>query len=366
MLGTMALAAVMAVAFAQNPNNTGNGTMSTTVQTTTASGQPWNGSISTFATTNNMSWEDAASAIALARAMNMQPNTIVTMRGTVNTPYYQMAPAFIISEQSGHPVADIWQAYQGGQTWMQIANQYNVPATYWNPTNVDTSNWTNDDFTNGVWHGVMANYYGMTPDDWVFFNTRKTPMNEVVVGEVVSRQDNTPIRDVMTAYGTHPDWVSVDEQYAANAGGAKNQSQQTQTLATMPVNNGNAQAMNPPNPDNTTTMTTTTSGATTQTNPPQGTTESTTTTNTTTTTTTPVPDQEPTTVGSTGPVKITPQDSPIQEWQINGASIVPYDYAYLEGHGGVMSTSSTSMYTLHRRHRRSYYRHYRHHRRHRR
>jgi hypothetical protein len=371
MLGTLALATVMAAAFAQTPTNSSNGTMSTVDQgMQTGTTQTNNGTVVMFMRTNNMNWEDAAAATALARAMDVAPTQVMTMRGTMTGPYYQMAPAFIISHYSGKPVADIWQAYQGGQTWMQIANSYNLPTTYYNPGNVDTSNWTNDDFTNGVWHGVFTNYYGMTPDDWVYFSTRKMPMNELVVGEVLARQDNTPLKDVMTAYGTHPDWNSVDQQYAVNIGGPQNQSQNTQTMQTMQTTpamqtTGQEAMSNGSNPTSSNVMAGTTNGSnmngqnsgssTVQPANNNAAVQGSTTTQTTTTTTA-EPDNSPKTAANNGPVDMTAKDNPVQEWQINGGNIRPYDPWLGQG-----SSSTSSSYTLHRRARHHKARHHRHH-----
>src|SRR5438309_1044030 len=109
LLTSAALAAVMAVSFAQTNQN-----QTTVVRTP-------DGDIVTFVNSNNLSFEDAAAAMAIGRSLNMDPAAVLAARGTINAPFYQLAPAYVIQQQSGKPLSDIWNMYQNGSTWMQIA-----------------------------------------------------------------------------------------------------------------------------------------------------------------------------------------------------------------------------------------------------
>lgn len=227
MLSSLALAAVIAASFAQTnsgQNNTGttngNVTITSPVQGTTT--------ISTFATTNNMTWEDAAAALALARAYNMQPDMIITQRGTVTSPYFDLAPAYMIASQSGKPFTEIWQMYNNGTTWMDIAHQLNVSPTYYNPSSTDMTSWTNTDFQNGVWTYILQNSYKMTPEDFTYFNEQHVPMNQVVVADVYGMEANRPVRDIYTDYTKYNDWPKMYQSYSS-----------TTTTSMMPANKGN-------------------------------------------------------------------------------------------------------------------------------
>jgi len=303
LLSTLAVAAVMAVSFGQ-----------TTDQKTTAVVHNPDGSITTFMKSNNMSWEDAASAMAIARYLNMDPAMVLSQRGTVTAPFYSLAPVYVMQQQSGKPFQEIWTSYDGGSTWMQLANQYNLGATYYNPSNVDTSAWTNDDFSRNMWQVILAKNYGMTPEDFTYFTTENIPLNEVVVGEVVAREDNASIRDVMNSYNTNHDWQTVNQTLASNG------TSTTTATNTMPANTQNpTTSPNPQTPANT---------------EPQSTSDTTTTSNNNTATA----NRDASTSNVTAGVA-----SPIEEWQVNGADINAYN-------GWTAQTSST--YGLSRKHRR--------------
>jgi len=104
--------------------------------------------------------------------------------------------------------------YNDGMTWMQIANQYNVPASYYNPFGVDTSAYSNDAFTQGVWDAILQNNYAMTPSDFTYYSANNVPLNEVVVADVLARQDNMSPRDVITGYDANHDWAAFQNNYA--------------------------------------------------------------------------------------------------------------------------------------------------------
>ncbi|HEY3780659.1 MAG TPA: hypothetical protein VGL56_06220 [Fimbriimonadaceae bacterium] len=323
---SFALTVVMALAFGQAQPTT-----QTTTQTTApavvvqTSASP----IQDFVKNNNVSWEDAAASIALARDLNMDPQAILTQKsGIQNVSMYQLAPAFVIQQQTGKNLSDIYGMYSGGQTWLQIANGQNVPASLYNPNNVDTSAWTNDDFTKATWQAILMKNYGMTVDDAVYFGNTKNQMNEVIVGQIVSREDNTPIRDVMSAYANNQDWGSIDQQFAMNRQNPPNQSQNAvvvtnppaQVVTVAPVVTQPAPVAAAPQPATTDATPPVTTG-----DPDPGAT----TTETTTTT-------------SHMAVQSS-SASPIEEWQIGGADINPYN-------GWADVTTTTTTYTLHRHH----------------
>jgi len=207
-LATISLAVVFAAAaLAQTTTTTTVDNQGNTV-TTTYQIQP-------FMTQNNLSWEDAAAALALSKATGFTPDVVVTDRGPITTSYYDLAPAYVIAQQSGKPFSDIMNMYNNGMTWMQIANQLNVSPTYWNPGSVDTSAWTNADFTNNTWRYIMQNQYAMSPEDYTYFTTNNVPMNEVVVSEVYANQFGQPVRTVYTTYTTdNSQWPTVYTYYS--------------------------------------------------------------------------------------------------------------------------------------------------------
>lgn len=335
---------VLGMAIAQTTDQT----QTTTVTTQTTAVQPQqNGMVVTIMKNNNLSWEDAAATVALARALNMDPQLIVTQRTSYpNVSVYDLAPGFVIAQESGKPFSDVYSMYTGGQTWLQISNNLNVPVAYWNPANVTTTSWTNDDYSNGVWQAILEKNYGMSPDDVVYFTTKKMPMNEVIVGEVVSRDDNTPIRDVMNAYNGNRDWSAIDQQFALNQNNPMNQSQVTNTQATLPTVNPNTPVVNQTTTTNTTTI---------QPQPVQ-------TAPVTNTENQPIGNGETSNAGvnqsgaTNGNHVTSAMVSPIEEWQVNGASINAYN-------GWTNTASTSSTYALHRHHRR-HHRMRRHYRRH--
>jgi len=298
LLSSVALATVMAVSFAQ-----------TTDQTPTTVVNP-NGSITSIMSANNLSYEDAAAVMAIARATNMDPAIVVTTRGTVTAPFYDLEPAYIIAQQSGKQFIDVYGMYTGGQTWLQIANSLNVSPTYWNPNNVATDSWTNDDFAKYSWAAMMAKNYGMSPDDYTYFTAQTIPFNEIVVAEEVAKENNRPVRDVIVAYNTNKDWPTVWSSTTTTT---------TTTTTTMPP-------ATPPvtvPPDTTQTKTTTT------------------------TSTMPVANED--TVPADHHTQ-TAEASPIEEWQVNGANVEEFMT------GASNEASTTSTFALHRKH------HSRHHR----
>lgn len=276
----------------------------------------------------NLSTEDAAAAIALSKALKTDPATIVADKGLINATLYQLGPAFQLQQATGKSITDLYNMYSGGQTWMQIASANNVPAAAYNPTGVDTTNWTNDDFTSGVWQSILMTNYGLSNDDMVFLSSGlHEAMPEVVTGAVVAREDNTPIRDVMNAYNQHSDWTAIEQQYALNVHNPPNQSQLT-----------TAAPSTPPAPENTEAQNSTAVAGTTVTTPPAGTTSEANPPPTTTVTATTTQNL------TTGPSQTTSEDTPsaIEEWQIHGGDINPYN--------GWAETTTMNTYALHTKH----------------
>lgn len=308
----MAFTVVMAAAIAQqNPPST------------TAQAQSPESIAVVVQNNSNMSWEDAASLLALARDMNMDTKALIAEHGTAAGTYYDLAPAYIIQKQSGKTFDEIWTMHSNGQTWLQIAQAQGVPTSYYNPTNMDTANWTDADFTKSLWQALLERDYGMTTDDLNTFTiTDSFPLNEVVVSEVVAREDNTPASQIITAYNTNKDWRAIQQQYAMNT--------QSQTVATPPPPVATPPETTPPpvaNPPTATPPVTNPPTAAQPPNPEQ----------------TPPPAQAQTSPPATGettetttttsalhariPYKIDSDiPSPIEEWQVMGADINPYNY----------------------------------------
>jgi hypothetical protein len=286
--------------------------------------------------------EDAAATIALSTAYKKDPSMIVADKGNLNATIYQLGPAFALQQPTNKSVTDLVTMNTGGQTWLQIAQANNISASVYNPTGVDTSSWTNDDFTSGVWQGILMSNYGLSKDDMVYLTTGlHEGLNEVVVGAVVAREDNTPIRDVMSAYNQHSDWSAIEQQYALNVHTPPNQSQNTT--------------------DATAVVTTPVSPPPTQTTAAVPATQDTTTTDTTTDQTTPAQPQPQAqssgTTTSTDNMATESALSPIEEWQIQGGDINPYN-GWAEASESVTYGLSASHH--HRRVRRAR-RHRRHH-----
>jgi hypothetical protein len=311
------MAAVLGSAFAQ------------TTQTTTTVNP--DGSLNTFVTTNHYSWEDAAAAMALAKAFNMDPNAVVTMRGTTTTPYFDLAPAFLIANQSGKPFTDIMRMYNNGQTWMDIAKQLNVNATYFNPGNADVSNWTNTDFTNGVWQTILQNQYAMSPTDYSYFQSQAYPLNEVVVADVLANQSNRPVRDVYTSYYSQHDWPTVWSSFS--------QTNSSSTTNSMSMNNGSGNMGNNSNSNNNNNnnMSSATNTTNTTSTTPSESTQSSTSSSTSTMTTQPVPAANDTVPANHHTQTVA--GDPIKEWQVAGRG--PWTSA----------SSRSSSFTLRRHHR---------------
>jgi hypothetical protein len=320
--------------------------------------------IADVATANNLSFNEAAAAIALDKSLNTTTPALMSARGNVNATFYQLGPAFVISQQSGKSFSDVYSMYAGGQTWMQIAQNLNVPAKAYNPANLDTTSWTNDDFTNGVWQTILMNNYGLTNDDAVKFVAGKTSVEPLVVGEVVAKEDNTPIPDVMQKYNDHADWSAVDQAFMVNMQQPPNQSQVVASKDA-PINktadtSANSQTVNPPVATDTTTTTTTQTDANSNSTPTtNGQTDAA--NNPGNANPNPVPRQPQTTTTATGGTTgAAAGGDPIEEWQVNGGDINPYN--------GWAESTTTSEFALHRtsshhhhrmrrRHHRSYRKH---------
>jgi hypothetical protein len=314
LLMTMAVASVMAAAFAQSDG-------STSPMTTTVTQTP-DGTVVGLVKANNISWEDAAAVMALARDLNMDPNAIITTRGSVNAPFYTLAPAFILQQQSGKQFSDIWNMYTGGKTWTQIATELNVDPTYYNPLSANAANWTNDDFNTGVWQAILQKNYGATSEDFSYFTANTVPYNEVVVGEVLARQDNMPARDVITSYNANKDWQALDTKWQSSSQTPASTSQPMTPPAPAPM----PPTTTPPAPPPVVMPPLTPPE-----NPPI---------------TEPPPAANPNTDVMSAPNTNTVEADPIAEWQIDGGDIVAYNPNY-----AFTTQTTTSTYALHRRHR---------------
>jgi len=209
LLAVLIFGASLTGAFAQT--DAANST--STVQVTTTNWYP-NIELGPFMTQNNLSVQDAAAALAIARATGVQPSVVLTDRGSLTNSFYDLAPAYWISRYSSQPVSTILNMYNSGQTWMDIAKNYNIAHWMFNPDSVDTSAWTNADFTNAVWRNMMTTQLGMTSSDFTSFSERKAPWNDVVVADVYGLETGQPVSDIWNTYSTNAnDWTVVRTTY---------------------------------------------------------------------------------------------------------------------------------------------------------
>jgi hypothetical protein len=210
LLAVLAIGAAFSATFAQTGTTS---TRSTTTQIETTTTIP-RVQIGSFMSDNNLSWEDAAAAIALARATGVQPSDILTARGGVTTSFYELAPAYWLARRTGEPYSRIIEMYNGGQTWMDIARSMNVSNWFFNPDDRDTSAWTNADFTDAVWRNILSTHYAMTPSDYDYVVAEHIPWNEMVVAEVVGLETSQPARDIWSTYASNGNsWTVVQTQY---------------------------------------------------------------------------------------------------------------------------------------------------------
>jgi hypothetical protein len=206
---TMALVAAIGSAFAQTTTST---TQSSTSSNLVLSPQF---QIGPFMTSHNLSWQDAAAAYALSRFTGMSPDLVFTTRGTNTSSFYDLAPAYVLATQTGLPVADVLNMYSTGRTWLDIANSYGVPSIYWNPLGASTSGWTNSDFTNAVWQGLLRSNFGLTNPDVMYLENLNIPISDQIGLVEFSREVNAPIRDVAATYSVNGNqWTVVEHQFA--------------------------------------------------------------------------------------------------------------------------------------------------------
>jgi len=197
LLAILAFASVIGAAFCQT------GQVVTSVQ------------IEPFMTQNNLSYEDAAAALAIARMTGMTPEVVLSTRGAgVSTPYYELAPAYMISWQTGRPYSEIVGMYNGGQSWQQIARDLSVPVMFWNPNGVDTTSWTNSDFENAMWQSMLMSTYGLPATDVEYVTGLNIPPREALVAAVIASETHQPVRDIAASYSVNgSNWTVIHDRY---------------------------------------------------------------------------------------------------------------------------------------------------------
>jgi hypothetical protein len=151
-------------------------------------------------TQNNLSWEDAAVVAALSQSTGMLPTDIIGQRGTSATPYYDLAPGYVIAAQTRRPVADIMQLHAQGALWLAIAQNLSVDPFLYDGGGPSGSSMSDQAFVDGVWRHILTTQYAMSPDDYNYFVVQKYPMSEVLVAGVYAHDLSRPVRDVYTMY----------------------------------------------------------------------------------------------------------------------------------------------------------------------
>jgi hypothetical protein len=199
-LATFVCAALMGAAFSQT----------TTTQTTISPEVR----IGPFMTANNLNWEDAATVFAISRMTGMSPELVLTTRGSLTSPWMDLAPAFMLATQSGRTFGDVMNMFNTGQTWLQIADTLGVPSIYWNPLGITTSGWTNADFQNAVWQSMLRTSLGLPEQDVLYLSNLGIPLSQQLVAVEIAREHQIPVRDVAATYAVNGNtWTVVQERF---------------------------------------------------------------------------------------------------------------------------------------------------------
>lgn len=167
-------------------------------------------SITAIAHKSGLSWEEAAAAVLLARALGVDITMVISTRKETAMPVFVLAPAFVIGKVSKKDLREILKAHSKGHGWGVIAHQLGIHPGAFNQQRATLSKLSDEELEASVWLGVLSQVFRVPSEQVITLRQQGLPWGDVIAAlQVASATQQLPDKVVVAWRESGKDWSKV-------------------------------------------------------------------------------------------------------------------------------------------------------------
>lgn len=140
-------------------------------------------SVSALVQKNNMSWAEAAAAVAIAQAFGLDAQIVISTGRQYNIPVYNLGPAYYLSSQTRAPIDRICSLRKKGHGWGVIAKELGMNPGDFNKMRVS------GDFDRHSWYEILQRRYDWKDDDFAYYERHGVSRQQLITNIVLANGD---------------------------------------------------------------------------------------------------------------------------------------------------------------------------------
>ncbi|QYK54289.1 MAG: hypothetical protein KF824_05175 [Fimbriimonadaceae bacterium] len=132
---------------------------------------------------HNLSALEAAAAIVIADALNLDADFVVSTSRNYGTRPSILGPVWIMSRESHRPLPQVWRSYRKGKGWGNVAKECGMHPSDFNKLRVK-GNYGIDEY---IWMNCAHDRYGWNANQWTSFRRSGYTPNQIIYASVAER-----------------------------------------------------------------------------------------------------------------------------------------------------------------------------------
>ncbi len=173
-------------------------------------------SITAVVRKSGLSWEEAAAALLLARALDLDATFIISTRKEAEKPVFALAPAFVIAKVGKKDIRQILKEHSKGHGWGVLAHRLGVHPGAFNQSRIALSKLKDDDLIACVWLMVLSQTFRIPQERVVELRKQGLTWGDIVTALQIASGANAPFERVLTHWRKEKDWAKVREQFGVS------------------------------------------------------------------------------------------------------------------------------------------------------
>lgn len=140
---------------------------------------------------HNLSALEAAAAIVIADALNLDADFVVSTSRNYGTRPSILGPVWIMSREARRPLPDVWRSYRKGKGWGNVAKECGMHPGDFNKLRVK-GNYGIDEY---IWMNCAHDRYGWNANQWTNFRRSGYTPNQIIYASVAERGNYTRAKE---------------------------------------------------------------------------------------------------------------------------------------------------------------------------
>lgn len=140
---------------------------------------------------HNLSAIEAAAAIVIADALNLDADFVVSTSRNYGTRPSILGPVWVMSRESRRPLPEVWRSYRKGKGWGNVAKECGIHPGHFNKMRAK-GKYNYDEL---IWMNCANDRYGWNESQWNNFRRSGYSQHQVIYASVEGRGNYTRARD---------------------------------------------------------------------------------------------------------------------------------------------------------------------------